>query len=175
MKTTEKTFTGVPATFPALVAMHRPGPIHDEASFDAATDVVMKMAGHALNKDQEDYLDLLSTLIEVYDQEHHAIAAATMTPIEALKYLLEENGMNVSDFGRLIGNRSLGSKILRGERDLSKSHILTLAKRFSVRPDLFLGRIDFPTPVAVSAGQLPKVRKPKKLVSRLRGQAKQHA
>ncbi|MBI4579745.1 MAG: hypothetical protein HY718_08590, partial [Planctomycetes bacterium] len=40
--------------------------------------------------------------------------------------------------GEMLGNRSLGSKILRGERDLSKSHIRVLAKRFNVDPGLFI-------------------------------------
>jgi len=46
--------------------------------------------------------------------------------------------MNASQLGELLGNRSLGSKILTGKRELSKSHIGTLSKRFNVDPGLFL-------------------------------------
>lgn len=137
-KSHAKTYTGVPATFAELVTMFPPRPIHTESAFDAATAIVQKMAGHNLNRDQDDYLDLLSTLIHVYDQEHHALAAAHMKPLEALQYLLDENGLNASDLGRLLGNRALGSKILRGQRELSKAHILTIANRFAVGVELFL-------------------------------------
>jgi hypothetical protein len=40
--------------------------------------------------------------------------------------------MTDSDLGRLLGDRVLGSKILRGERTLSKDHIRKLRERFKV-------------------------------------------
>ena len=55
--------------------------------------------------------------------------------------MLPDEGARVgaSDLGRLLGEpRSLGSKLLTGERVLSKTHIRILAKRFGVRGDLFL-------------------------------------
>jgi antitoxin component HigA of HigAB toxin-antitoxin module len=42
--------------------------------------------------------------------------------------------MNASDIGRLLGDRSLGPKILNGDRALSKSHIKILAQHFNVSP-----------------------------------------
>jgi HTH-type transcriptional regulator/antitoxin HigA len=67
----------------------------------------------------------------------HAIADSG-SPISILKHLLDSNEMNASQLGELLGNRSLGSKILRGERELSKTHIRLLAERFKVSPALFL-------------------------------------
>lgn len=48
--------------------------------------------------------------------------------------------MTATDLSRLLGDesRSLGSRILRGERELSKAHIKALCKRFAVSADLFL-------------------------------------
>ncbi len=46
--------------------------------------------------------------------------------------------MNVSDLGRLLGDRSLGPKILNGDRALSKAHIKLLAKHFNVSPAVLL-------------------------------------
>jgi hypothetical protein len=51
---------------------------------------------------------------------------------------IEQNGMNASALGELLGNRSLGSKILREERELSKEHIRKLCERFAVSADLFI-------------------------------------
>jgi antitoxin component HigA of HigAB toxin-antitoxin module len=51
---------------------------------------------------------------------------------------LEQNDMTASDLGKLLGNRSLGSKILRGERELSKQHFRILTERFKVDAGLFL-------------------------------------
>jgi len=55
-----------------------------------------------------------------------------------LQYLCEQNDMPASALGELLGNRSLGSKVLRGERQLSKEHIRKRCDRFSVSSDLFL-------------------------------------
>ena len=52
---------------------------------------------------------------------------------------MEQSGINGSRLGELLGgNRSLGEKILRGERELSKAYIRTLAAHFKVSPGLFL-------------------------------------
>ena len=52
--------------------------------------------------------------------------------------ILAEQGLSGSDLGRLLGSRPLGSAVLRGERELSKAHIRTLAEHFKVSTDLFL-------------------------------------
>jgi antitoxin component HigA of HigAB toxin-antitoxin module len=58
--------------------------------------------------------------------------------IMPLKYLIDLHQMNGSQLGQLLGrNRSLGGKILRGERQLSKAHIRVLVERFKVSPALF--------------------------------------
>jgi antitoxin component HigA of HigAB toxin-antitoxin module len=44
----------------------------------------------------------------------------------------------IRPIGELLGNRSLGSKVLREERQMSKEHIRKLSGRFSVSSDLFL-------------------------------------
>ena len=141
MKNERQNFTGVPLTYRELVAMHPPRQIRTQAECDAATRIVEKMAGHALNADQEDYLDLLSTLVSQYDEAHHPVHVGKMSPTEALKYVMQESGMNASDLGRLLGNRELGSKILRGERGLSMNHITILAEHFAVSPELFMPSI----------------------------------
>jgi HTH-type transcriptional regulator/antitoxin HigA len=89
-------------------------------------------------KAEESYLDCLTTLIEAYEDKHHPINANDKEATEILKHLLEANGMNATDLGRLLGNRALGAKILSRERELNKAHIKVLAKRFSVNPGLFI-------------------------------------
>ncbi len=61
-----------------------------------------------------------------------------MSPIEALEFLLQENGLSGRDLGRILGQPQLGGKILRGERELSKNHIRKLCDYFKVSPELFL-------------------------------------
>ena len=113
-------------------------PISTKGDYNRAIHIVDMLAGRTdLNRDQADYLESLSTLIEAYENEHNNFDT-DQDPIEILKFLLDENGLNGSDLGRLLGNRELGSKILNGVRKLSKRHIKILAARFSVEPGLFL-------------------------------------
>ncbi len=112
-------------------------PIRTKGDYNRAVEIAGALTAKTnLNKDQRDYLESLATLIEAYENKHFPID--TQDPIETLKFLLESNGLNGSDLGRILGQRQLGSKILKGERHLSKSYIKRLAEYFSVEPGLFL-------------------------------------
>lgn len=114
-------------------------PIITKADYEKALKIAREMVpDNRLDKKGVAYLDALGTLIEAYEKKHYSIDTDYISPLDALKLLLEENGMNYSDLGRLLGQRELGSKIIRGERQLSKAHIITLSEHFSVEPGLFL-------------------------------------
>lgn len=145
MKSTGKTkkvglrpFHKMPKTFGGLCRLLPPRPIRDESDHENAIEVLDALVGFKLNEDQLDYVEVLTTLVGSYEDEHHAIDTSKISGLDSLKYLLEQNNMNASDLGELLGNRSLGSKILRGERELSKTHLRILAKRFNVDAGLFL-------------------------------------
>ena len=85
-----------------------------------------------------DYLLVLSDLVEKYEDAHLPRQAAFVDGVDALQYLMSQSGMSASDLGRLLGSRQLGSALLRRQRELSKSHIVKLARHFKVSTDLFL-------------------------------------
>ena len=129
----------LPRRFSSLARKFEVRPIHNRTELDLAMEIIDSLAiRDRLAPGQEDYLEALSTMVEAYEREHVAATVAGMSPIEALSFLLEENGMSGSDLGRLLGTRQLGSAILRGKRSLSKAHISALCKRFSVDASLFL-------------------------------------
>jgi len=131
----------LPKTFQALCALHWPRPIHDKVDFDNAIKMVDRLAVRSpdsLTKGQADYLETLTVLIEAYEAEHAEIDTGNLDPIDLLQTLMEGRQMSASDLGRLLGNRELGSAILRRERQLSKANMMALAKHFSVSPALFL-------------------------------------
>ena len=74
----------------------------------------------------------------MYEDDHHAIKARGLAPVEAVKYLMEERGMTAADLGKLLGERTLGSKILRGERKIGVKYAKALAKKFGVDVSLFI-------------------------------------
>lgn len=129
----------MPGRFIDLVALLPPQVIRTEADHDNVIEFIDKLlARPKLTKGQTDFFETWSVLIGAYEDEHHAINTSDISGLDALKHLLEQNEMTASDLGVLLGNRSLGSKILRGERELSKTHLRTLADRFKVNAGLFL-------------------------------------
>jgi len=112
-------------------------PIRTKADYKKAIAAADQLMGRKLTGTQLQYLETLTLVIDDYENEHYPIDDK-WTPAEAVKYLIEENGMTASDLGRLLGDRSLGSRILGGQRQLSKTHIKILANRFSVSPAMFL-------------------------------------
>ena len=136
---TTDTITTIPTGWKDLVEeLYLLKPIHTKGDYSRAMHFINLLAGRTdLTKDQEAYLESLSILIEAYEREHYEIQTGG-DPLETLTFLLEENGLSGSDLGRILGQRQIGSKILRGERKLSKTHIKKIADYFSVDASLFL-------------------------------------
>jgi HTH-type transcriptional regulator / antitoxin HigA len=88
------------------------------------------------SKAQQDTVDLLTLLIEKWDEEHNTFSDAD--PIELLRYLMDENKLKGVGLAKLLGvSTSLVSDILNYRRGLSKDIIRKLAERFKVNQTLF--------------------------------------
>jgi HTH-type transcriptional regulator/antitoxin HigA len=93
----------------------------------------------SLSDAEEDYLDVLGELVGRYEKHQFKQLAKPMTPLEALKYLVEQSGVSQSELARQCGARqSHISEFLACSRDLSKDNIVRIAKFFKVSPELFL-------------------------------------
>jgi HTH-type transcriptional regulator/antitoxin HigA len=121
-------------------------PIRNAADYEAAARILAGLVGRAdagLTPGESDYADVLGRLVEDYDKQHSSIlkdfaAGRGPSPIEMLKYLMEEHGMNTIALGKLVGGSGQASMILNGKRELSKANIRTLAGRFNVSPAVFI-------------------------------------
>ncbi len=118
-------------------------PIRDRAEYDVGGEIYFDLASRDdLTTGESDYMDVLGALVREYDEKHSSLLRELrenpMTPVEALRALMEENGMNTVSLGKLIGGSGQASLILNGKRGLSKANIRILAERFCVNPSLFL-------------------------------------
>jgi len=138
MKARTLTHDNIPESYADLVGLCMPRPLHDDVDYRNALAVLDAMAGFRMNQDQEDYFDAIATFVEKYEAEYHAIEAEELSPADLIRSLMDEHGMSESDLGRLLGDRSLGHRVLKGERELSKAHIRVLAKHFRVSPAALL-------------------------------------
>ena len=129
----------LPGDFDSLVRLHPPAAIHDEVAYENAIGLVNKLTSVPKPTDgQLKYLDTLTILIERYEDETEGVEPKGVDALAVLRYLMQDRGMTASDLGRLLGDRSLGPKLLNGDRALSKAHIKLLAKHFNVSPAVLL-------------------------------------
>lgn len=87
-------------------------------------------------------IDLISQAIESYEQSKPEIKkfikklSREKNDTAVLRLLMDQHNLGVADFPEL-GDKSLISKILSGERNLTKNHIQKLSQRFCIDPNLF--------------------------------------
>jgi HTH-type transcriptional regulator/antitoxin HigA len=85
--------------------------------------------------EEEKYAEVVMTLIEAYEEEHHSIPDAS--PIEVLRTLMDAHDLLQKDLVSIFGSESIVSEVLHKKRDLNKTHIAKLSKRFNVSPAVF--------------------------------------
>jgi len=131
----------LPREFEELVREYPPQAIHDGVAYDNAMEMIDRlMSVPKLSEGQLAYLDTLSVVVESYEAEAfaHEFDKEKVEPLRILRHLMNEHQLNASALGQILGERSLGSKILNGDRELSKAHIRILAAHFGVSKALFL-------------------------------------
>ena len=77
-----------------------------------------------------DELEVLSILVEAYEKEHYPIPPPH--PIEAIKFRLEQMGMDEKKLTALLGGRSRKSEILSSRRKLSLTMIRELHDKLKI-------------------------------------------
>jgi len=116
-------------------------PLRSKAAYKRAMVAADRLAVRdekSLTADERDYLETLALLIESYENLHEGIDLSRLRPADVLRHLMDERDMTVTDLGKVIGSKGVASEILSGKRDLSKSHMMTLARHFAVEPAVFL-------------------------------------
>lgn len=92
-------------------------PIRTEQDHEAALGAVEALMDARPGTPDGDRLDILATLIEAYETEHHAIDAPD--PIALIEFVMEQRGLDRADLGKFIGTRGRVSEVLSKRRSLS--------------------------------------------------------
>jgi HTH-type transcriptional regulator/antitoxin HigA len=80
-------------------------------------------------------METIGNLIENYEDRKYKIKEAS--PVDALKYLMQEHGLKQSDL-KEIGSQGVVSEILTGKRMLNLEQIKKISNRFHVSPLVFI-------------------------------------
>lgn len=98
--------------------------IKTEADYNAALERFESLLEEDEDHRSLDDLELLSVLIEKYEDEHYPIDPPD--PIEAIKFRMEQAGLSQKDLIPYIGSRSRVSEVLSGKRELTLAMIRAL-------------------------------------------------
>ena len=112
--------------------------IRDEDEYDKAIATLNALIDEVGTDEQHplyELLDTLGTVIHAYEEKHHPIPECS--GVEVLKLLMEEHQLEPADLTNL-GSPDFVLEILTGKRDMTITHIRTLAKRFQVSPTVFV-------------------------------------
>src|SRR5258708_13655786 len=100
--------------------------IKNKAQYEDALARVYELMQKDLKPESKDSdeLEVLSMLIKEYEMEHYTVPKPT--PLEAIKFRLEQMGMSEAELSDILGYRSRKSEILSGKRKLSLAMIRKL-------------------------------------------------
>jgi HTH-type transcriptional regulator/antitoxin HigA len=112
-------------------------PIRSERELDTANKLAGNLAERKLTRDEDAYLDVLSVLIEQYEDERHPIQPVPAT--EMLAHLIEASGQSARRVAlETKVQPSTMSELLSGVRKINVTHIRKLAPYFGVEPGVFI-------------------------------------
>ncbi|GAB7537128.1 helix-turn-helix domain-containing protein [Burkholderia sp. 3C] len=114
-------------------------PIRTEADYEAALKVVSALvdADPAPGTPEGDQLEILAILVEKYEAEHFPMSAPT--PVEAIRFRMEQAGLSVPDMQPYIGNSNRVYEVLAGRRALSLTMIRKLRDGLHIPADVLIG------------------------------------
>ena len=101
-------------------------PIKTKADYERALNRLEKIFDAKPNTPAGDEAEILSLLIENYENEFYAIDAPD--PIEAIKIRMEEMNLKQADLVEMFGNKSRVSEVLNKRRKLTVDMIRNLTE-----------------------------------------------
>lgn len=113
-------------------------PIKTEADYDWA---ITEVTAYFDNQPEPgtadgDRFDVLSALIEAYENEHHPISAPD--PIEAIKAYMEIHGLNQAAFATVVGSRSRASELLNRRRALTMDMAFKINREWHIPAEVLI-------------------------------------
>ena len=105
-------------------------PIRTEADYQAALKEVEALMSAELNTPAGDKLDIMVTLIEAWEREHYPMDYPD--PIEAIRFVMEQRGLEPKDLVPMIGQANRVYEVLNRKRPLTLNMIRKLHKDLGI-------------------------------------------
>ena len=107
----------------------------DYQAMRAVLDIVIDEVGEQETHPWASLMETIGALIHAYESEHTVEPSAS--PVDALKYLMDEHGLTQSDLPE-VGSQGVVSEVLHGKRQMNTRQVKALSRRFGVSPAVFI-------------------------------------
>lgn len=130
--------TAARSEYAALLSSTLPAVIRSEAENERCIRRLEELdrKGSRMSAAERRMADLLTLLIEDFEDKHYVLKAAS--PVEVLQELMLANDLKQKDLIDVFGTPSIVSEVLNGKRQLTTEHIRRLSRRFHVSPEVFI-------------------------------------
>ena len=110
--------------------LDKPKLIKSEQEYEEALNRIEQLQDAVPGTEEGDELELLTLLVEKYEEEHYEIKDAD--PIDVIDYYLKENGLKRKDLIGIIGDKTMVSKVMNRERNLNLRMIKNLHEKLRI-------------------------------------------
>ncbi len=115
-------------------------PIKTETDYEEALREIDRLMDAKLDTPEGDQLDVLTTLVEAWEQKHHQIEDPD--PIEAILHRMEALGLARKDLEPMIGTRARVSEVLSRKRPLTINMIRKLNEEMRIPAEVLIRPYD---------------------------------
>jgi HTH-type transcriptional regulator/antitoxin HigA len=120
-----------------MIAHGAPHVIHNNAELEAYTNALFQLTAlESPSRFELEAIELLTLLVERYEQEHYPIPAAD--PVSVVRFLIERQNLTQRDLIPQFGSESAVSMFLAGHRNLTIEQVRKLSARFKIPADVFI-------------------------------------
>ncbi len=120
-----------------MIANGAPRVIHNDAELEAYTNALFRLTAlENPSRSQVEAIELLTLLIERYEETHYPIPDADA--VSVVRFLLQQQGLTQRDLIPEFGSESAVSMFLARQRKLTLEQVRKLSARFELPADVFI-------------------------------------
>lgn len=112
-------------------------PIRNSSDHERALKRIRSLMSAKPGTDDGDELDVLATLVDAYEAKQFPVELAD--PIEAIRFRMEQTGLERKDLEPFIGSRARVSEVLNRRRGLSLKMIRALHEQLDIPLEALIG------------------------------------
>jgi HTH-type transcriptional regulator/antitoxin HigA len=113
-------------------------PIRSDDDHKAALAEIDRLWGTEIGTEDGDKLDILTTLVEKYEENRWPIEEPDWDPVDVLQYAIDEMGHSQAELAQVLNSRSRASEVLSRDRTLTLEMIRSISEAWKIPAALLI-------------------------------------